>query len=82
MFSSTTFNLAKQTSRTTAFTSSLRQFNNSRSFHATTANMVKKVYFDCTWTGPEAQCDANGKITSMDKTEKGTSSPSIIGATH
>ncbi|KAK0944856.1 phosphatidylinositol transfer protein csr1 [Friedmanniomyces endolithicus] len=35
--------------------------------------MVKKVYFDCTWTGPEAQCDANGKITSMDKSEKARS---------
>jgi len=32
--------------------------------------MVIKCYFDCTWTGPEAQVDSNGKITSMDKGEK------------
>lgn len=41
-----------------------------RSFHASTANMVVKVYFDCTWTGPEAQVDSNGKITSIDKSDK------------
>ncbi|KAK5107304.1 phosphatidylinositol transfer protein csr1 [Meristemomyces frigidus] len=29
--------------------------------------MVKKVYFDVSWTGPEATVDDNGKVTSMDK---------------
>jgi len=56
-----------------SITSTLRQsnFNNTtRFFHASTVNMVKNVYFDCTWTGPEAQVDSNGKITSMDKSDK------------
>lgn len=54
-------------------TSTLRQqptFH--RSFHASAANMVKNVYFDVQWTGPEAQVDSNGKITSLDKAEKRT----------
>lgn len=32
--------------------------------------MVKKVFFDCTWTGPEATVDSNGKVTNMDKESK------------
>merc|ERR1712070_956482 len=38
-----------------------------RSFHASSANMVMKVFFDCTWEGPQATVDASGKITSTDK---------------
>ncbi|KAK3676752.1 phosphatidylinositol transfer protein csr1 [Recurvomyces mirabilis] len=29
--------------------------------------MVKKVYFDVTWTGPEVTVDSNGKPTNTDK---------------
>merc|ERR1712232_1522909 len=38
-----------------------------RSFHASSANMVMKVFFDCTWEGPQATVDASGKVTSTDK---------------
>jgi hypothetical protein len=30
---------------------------------------------DCTWTGPEATCDANGKVTSLDKSDKRKTAP-------
>ena len=32
--------------------------------------MTIKAYFDVTWTGPEYQCDASGKITSKDDSPK------------
>lgn len=41
-----------------------------RSFHASSANMVIKAYFDCTWTGPKLEADANGKVTSQDAENK------------
>ena len=56
-------------STTTAIT--LRQANFNRAFHASTANMVKKVFFDCEWTGPEITVDGSGKQTGIDKTDKG-----------
>lgn len=57
-------------------TSALRQSPTStRSFHASTANMVIKCYFDCSWTGPKAQVDQSGNITSLDKSEQGRPSP-------
>ena len=37
-----------------------------RNFHASTANMAIKTYFDCQWTGPKLTCDMNGKVTSRD----------------
>lgn len=33
--------------------------------------MVMKVFFDCTWEGPQATVDASGKVTSTDKEIKG-----------
>merc|ERR1711939_584405 len=55
-----------------SITASLRNksFNQptfARSFHASSANMVMKVFFDCTWEGPQATVDASGKVTSTDK---------------
>lgn len=32
--------------------------------------MTIKCYFDCSWTGPNATVDQNGKITNMDKESK------------
>jgi peptidylprolyl isomerase len=41
-----------------------------RSFHASAANMVVKAHFDVSWTGPEYQTDASGKVTSKDDSAK------------
>lgn len=41
-----------------------------RSFHASAANMVVKAHFDVSWTGPEYQTDASGKVTSRDEAAK------------
>ncbi|KAF2168514.1 hypothetical protein M409DRAFT_21263 [Zasmidium cellare ATCC 36951] len=41
-----------------------------RSFHASSANMVIKAYFDCAWTGPKLETDANGKVLSQDAENK------------
>ena len=30
---------------------------------------------DCTWTGPELKCDASGKVTNKDMSDKRKSSP-------
>jgi len=35
--------------------------------------MVQKVYFDCTWTGPQVNVDGNGKPTNTDREVKRTS---------
>lgn len=45
----------------------------SRLFSASSANMVQKVYFDCTWTGPQVNVDGNGKPTNTDREVKRTS---------
>jgi hypothetical protein len=42
----------------------------SRLFSASSANMVQKVYFDCTWTGPQVNVDASGKPTNTDREVK------------
>jgi hypothetical protein len=39
-----------------------------RSFSASTANMVQKVYFDLTWKGPTIKTNEKGDVTSNDKT--------------
>lgn len=44
-----------------------------RSFHASSANMTIKAYFECTWTGPQMTCDATGKVTSKDENVVGKS---------
>ncbi|KAK4626297.1 Peptidyl-prolyl cis-trans isomerase, mitochondrial [Fulvia fulva] len=41
-----------------------------RCFHASSANMVIKAYFDVTWTGPELKTDTNGKVISKDESAK------------
>ncbi|KAH0252590.1 hypothetical protein KCU91_g18841, partial [Aureobasidium melanogenum] len=46
---------------TTLINNSFKQ--QSRLFSASSANMVQKVYFDCTWTGPQVNVDSNGKPT-------------------
>lgn len=63
---------SKMFSSKTLFPSTLRQFNNSirlqqptfnRSFHASTANMTIKCYFDISWKGPLlAVTNDDGKI--------------------
>ncbi|RMX72089.1 hypothetical protein D0869_14970 [Hortaea werneckii] len=73
MFSSrSTSTAARFLSSNPPITASLRNksFNQptfARSFHASSANMVMKVFFDCTWEGPQATVDASGKVTSTDK---------------
>ncbi|RMY83705.1 hypothetical protein D0864_07757 [Hortaea werneckii] len=73
MFSSrSTSTAARFLSSNPSITASLRNksFNQptfARSFHASSANMVMKVFFDCTWEGPQATVDASGKVTSTDK---------------
>lgn len=49
------------------------QFNTTpfRSFHASSANMVIKTYFDCEWTGPEVSVDSNGNVTNTGREPKG-----------
>jgi peptidylprolyl isomerase len=42
------------------------QQNFTRSFHASSANMAIKTYFECQWTGPQLTCDMSGKVTSKD----------------
>merc|ERR1712227_840777 len=39
-----------------------------RNFHASSAAMTIKTYFDCQWTGPELKADMSGKVTSRDDT--------------
>nr|POE62989.1 peptidyl-prolyl cis-trans isomerase, mitochondrial [Quercus suber] len=41
-----------------------------RSFHASTANMTVKAYFDVSWTGPKLTADANGNVTNVDKSDQ------------
>ncbi|KAL9079397.1 MAG: hypothetical protein Q9157_001696 [Trypethelium eluteriae] len=50
----------------------LRPSSNSltRNFSITSANMVKKVFFDCTWTGPDVEVDGKGNVTSTGSTAK------------
>lgn len=60
MFKATTLTNSLRTT-TNSFTPSLN-----RSFHASSANMAIKTYFDCQWTGPQLTCDINGKVTSKD----------------
>ncbi|OAL45962.1 cyclophilin 1 long isoform [Pyrenochaeta sp. DS3sAY3a] len=36
-----------------------------RFFSPSAFNMVKKVYFDCAWTGPEVTVDDNGHVTKV-----------------
>ncbi|KAH0370125.1 peptidyl-prolyl cis-trans isomerase H, partial [Aureobasidium melanogenum] len=50
---------------TTFINNSFKQ--QSRLFSASSANMVQKVYFDCTWTGPQVNVDSNGKPTNTDR---------------
>ena len=33
--------------------------------------------FDCTWTGPELTCDANGKVTNKDMSDKRKTQPRL-----
>ena len=44
---------------------SIRAPLNKRFFSPTAFNMVKKAYFDCTWTGPEVTVDAQGNVTNL-----------------
>ncbi|KAF1846123.1 uncharacterized protein K460DRAFT_395612 [Cucurbitaria berberidis CBS 394.84] len=42
---------------------SIRAPLNKRFFTPSAFNMVKKAYFDCTWTGPDVQVDDQGNVT-------------------
>lgn len=75
---------SKMFSSKTLFPSTIRQFNQSlrlqqptfnRSFHASTANMTIKCFFDLTWKGPLLVVDESGKIdqSKSDTTIAGTS---------
>lgn len=44
--------------------------SSSRSFHATAANMVKKVFFQCSWTGPEVEVDSRGTVVRTGSVKK------------
>jgi hypothetical protein len=52
-----------------ALTKSTTPFNQTftRNFHASSATMAIKTYFDCQWTGPKFTCDINGKVISKDE---------------
>ncbi|KAF2497037.1 hypothetical protein BU16DRAFT_560347 [Lophium mytilinum] len=50
------------------FRSPLHHKPTSRFFSTTNPNMVIKVFFDVTWTGPEVDVDSNGKITKTGST--------------
>ncbi|SMR41324.1 unnamed protein product [Zymoseptoria tritici ST99CH_1E4] len=63
-----TWSLPSSLSR--SLTSSLRAPIISRQFHASPANMTVTAYFDVSWTGPEYQTDASGKVTSKDTEAK------------
>lgn len=63
MFKATTLTNSLRSTINTTFSPSL-----TRSFHASSATMAIKTYFDCQWTGPQITVDDNGKITSEDKT--------------
>lgn len=61
MFKATTLTNSLRSTINTTFTPSL-----TRSFHASSANMAIKTYFDCQWTGPQITVDDNGKVISKD----------------
>jgi hypothetical protein len=44
--------------------------------------MADECCSDCTWTGPEATVDANGKVTSMDKSDKRKTAPINASYSH
>ncbi|GAB7329808.1 hypothetical protein MBLNU13_g01530t1 [Cladosporium sp. NU13] len=61
MFKATTLTNSLRSTINTTFTPSL-----TRSFHASSATMAIKTYFDCKWTGPLITVDDNGKVISKD----------------
>ena len=62
MFKATTLTNSLRSTINTTFTPSL-----TRSFHASSANMAIKTYFDVQWTGPKITVDESGKVTDNDK---------------
>ncbi|KAF2429050.1 hypothetical protein EJ08DRAFT_650665 [Tothia fuscella] len=48
---------------------SQRSFANIRSFHASRQSMAVKVYFDCTWRGPQVEVDSKGTVTKTSNDE-------------
>ncbi|KAI9705295.1 MAG: phosphatidylinositol transfer protein csr1 [Bogoriella megaspora] len=44
-----------------------------RPFTQSSANMVKKVFFDCSWTGPDVEVDGRGNVTSTGNSPKAQS---------
>lgn len=74
VFSSTANNSLLNTFKTCNPTTRLHQQTFNRSFHASSANMTIKAYFDVTWNGPQVNVDASGKVTNTDGEVKSTSS--------
>jgi peptidylprolyl isomerase len=72
MFKATTLTNSLRSTINTTFTPSL-----TRSFHASSANMAIKTYFDCQWTGPQITVDDNGKVISKDDSVARKSHPTI-----
>ena len=72
MFKATTLTNSLRSTINTTFTPSL-----TRSFHASSATMAIKTYFDCEWTGPQITVDDNGKILSKDDSAVSKSHPTM-----
>ncbi|KAM0706687.1 hypothetical protein Q7P35_006016 [Cladosporium inversicolor] len=62
MFKATALTNSLRSTINTTFTPSL-----TRSFHASSANMAIKTYFDVQWTGPKITVDESGKVLDNDK---------------
>lgn len=73
VFSPTANNSLLNTFKTCNPTTRLHQQTFNRSFHASSANMTIKAYFDVTWNGPQVNVDASGKVTNTDSEVKSTS---------
>lgn len=72
MFKATTLTNSLRSTINTTFSPSL-----TRSFHASSATMAIKTYFDCQWTGPQITVDDNGKVLSKDDSAVGKSHPTM-----
>lgn len=72
MFKATTLTNSLRSTINTTFTPSL-----TRSFHASSATMAIKTYFDVQWTGPKLTVDESGKVLDNDKSVARKSHPTM-----
>ena len=72
MFKATTLTNSLRSTINTTFSPSL-----TRSFHASSATMAIKTYFDVQWTGPQITVDDSGKTVSSDTSIARKSHPAM-----